>query len=284
MPTVYENLLLAGKSYKNDELQPGQQVLDGQFEVIEVKHDVRTGYDGVAFRNTHTGEIIIAHTGTEFEKAGDRLPDIINNFQHIADSQGYQQLPSQFYVANDFVNDLMQQYPGSSFSQTGHSLGAILAELVSMSTETPATTFDSPGSLDMAEQIFERGDYCANHTDLINSYLADRNVYNSINGHAGTVHLLLKDGEVNWTKGNAKSYFSRYSHFKEHFNAMFTNHGNLLPGVSIHTIGLDPNSPLDIAFMKRQSSSVFNVAFNVFDAQLQSIKGLTFGLHNCFLR
>ncbi len=96
-----------------------------------------TGYYGVLYKNTTTGEFVLANRGTEFTSADDLIADF---------KLGIGVLPAQYESAKAFYNEVTEEYGNSiNLSLTGHSLGGALASMLSVITGFKATVLDSPG-------------------------------------------------------------------------------------------------------------------------------------------
>lgn len=113
------------------------------FDVVPVGIPAASnGFQGAAYFNPTTGELVIAFAGT------DSPGDVWNDLQI-----GLSLIPSQFDSAKEFYDAAVAAVPShSSITVTGHSLGGALAQLVSASrsqegsTNPPeAVTFNAPG-------------------------------------------------------------------------------------------------------------------------------------------
>ena len=105
----------------------------------------QTGYYGVAYLNTTTKEIVVAHRGTQLLTD---TGDLKSNWQNIAG-----QVPDQFPDARTFYN-LVQQRVASdltlsniniTYSHTGHSLGGAIARQLSVEQSQVGVTFNALG-------------------------------------------------------------------------------------------------------------------------------------------
>jgi Ca2+-binding RTX toxin-like protein len=99
-----------------------------------------SGFTARAFKNTTTGEIVIAYTGTTFEgNVVDKTKDwLLANLP--AGSGAF--LAPQVTDAAKFYLDVLNANPTANISFTGHSLGGGLASLMAVYFDRPATVFD----------------------------------------------------------------------------------------------------------------------------------------------
>lgn len=138
MPTNATYAQLADAVYQDN---PANMQLPQGWSFLRPSDPNLVGYDGAAFKNNITGEIVVAHRGTEpltFDG------DWTANFQ-----MGTNQLPAQYQYAQQFLADVIAANPGASISITGHSLGGALAQLTAAETGLPATTFNAYGARDL---------------------------------------------------------------------------------------------------------------------------------------
>ncbi|MEM9822783.1 MAG: hypothetical protein AAF985_17010 [Bacteroidota bacterium] len=164
------------------------------------------GYYGKAYRNKKSNELVIAHRGTdpfafqkeETEGIGAFFSKLVNTVRDIgADLKIYQgEVPEdQYMAAREFTQVVRDSFerkykkdPALSF--TGHSLGAVLAELCAIEQKTTAVTFESPGSLPMAQTLLDY-QQSKQKSNQIWTYNAAPNLINTANAPIGSVTRLF---------------------------------------------------------------------------------------------
>ena len=139
------------------------------------------GYFGVAFWNRNTNQIIVAHKGTQNNSI-----DLFNDFQIVV-----KDTPSEFYSAIYFMNKVKQKAAeqgirNPEYYNTGHSLGALLAELVGATFQTPVIDFESPGGYDYIKDFQKNALTFAQANTF--TYNARPNAINTWNSHVGSTY------------------------------------------------------------------------------------------------
>lgn len=154
-------------------------------------------YFGVAYVNLSTQQMIIAHRGTNATlfRLGDIRSDLVLALDFI---------PSQF---NDGAEPFMtaarnryreffngQDIAESAVMHTGHSLGAVLAEMSAYKLHGSAVTFDSPGSLPIIQDRFNASITPADVSVI--SFQTAPHVINRINEHVGHIYRIYPPHEA----------------------------------------------------------------------------------------
>ena len=131
------------------------------------------GYFGRAYVIEKNNQLVIAHRGTDIDLYNQ---DNLENFFSMEDGQFWKSLKDfdddydilagnipeqQFKSAREFVEHSIEAYQKQygktpEVIHTGHSLGAVLAELCAADDENRAITFESPGTKPMIEQLTDR--------------------------------------------------------------------------------------------------------------------------------
>lgn len=141
--------------------QPSKPLPEGWSYLTKVSPNLQTGgYFGAAFIhcvNQYVCEVAIAHRGTTF-----------SIFDYFQDFLIYlQKTPTYYKNASGFVEDIReylktQPYVVPLISNTGHSLGGLLAELIQASNDIAVTSivfksmiFDGPGSKTIIKNMMD---------------------------------------------------------------------------------------------------------------------------------
>lgn len=178
------------------------------------------GYFGRAYINTKTDQIIIAHRGTDIDfnrlkKDGiqfssdrtfkDLIRDIDDNYDIFKGEIPYQQLAAAKFFTEIVKQDYAAKYGNKDpkIIHTGHSLGAVLAELSAVEKNGKAVTFESPGSSPMIEKLLEKHKINRNSFKII-TYNTVPNAVNLTHQPAGKVYY-LKDYDHSMSTDDAFS-------------------------------------------------------------------------------
>lgn len=148
------------------------------WKLAKVKKVKKSGYVGMAFIHEKQGTIVLAHKGTKITSTKD-----LENCVEVAGSG----IPTQYQDAEEFAQEIAATYPKCTLSHGGHSLGAVLAELLAYDRKEVAVTAESPGILSMiSKEYFEQGGASV----PIVSYLSTPNIVNTCNAHIGTLRAV----------------------------------------------------------------------------------------------
>ncbi|SMB25560.1 protein of unknown function [Sterolibacterium denitrificans] len=164
--------------YKNEGTLSGWDRLD-----IPVK-DNPAGYDGAAFYNPLTNEVVVVSRGTE-PPPGDG--DWTANAQMLA-----RKAPDQYQHAQDFLAQVSARYQDANFTLTGHSLGGALTQLLAAETGLKAVTFNAYGAAELVADLNARYNLNIDANGTHENITNHRTQFDAVSTVPGTTHL----GEV----------------------------------------------------------------------------------------
>jgi hypothetical protein len=203
--------------------------LSTDWKVLKVSDEVHGAsdllYRSYAMVNDNSKEVVVVNSGTrmnqlhQHDKQG-LLHDILADVEVLL-----KLVPTQFTDDGEvFLKNLLQSHSNYSFISTGHSLGAVFAQLShtflkAHGVNTTSFVFESPGSYEKIES------YIANNAFAIstNSISKESSVYNSqpniinlLHKQIGSVYRIQEKQDEECTLSKIISnFFSKHSFFKE---------------------------------------------------------------------
>ncbi len=191
-PTSQQYAELANDAYRN--ARPGTEVEFGgvTFRVREhVNHSGRgeSGYAGTIYQRTDTGEMVVAHRGTEFELSRNGLQDLLlTDAGMVANRRTNGQGDEAVALTRRAIE--LAGGDASKVTVTGHSLGGTLAQISAAETGVRGETFNAYGAVGLERRgIREGGDSVVNHVMAADSVSA-------ASRHFGEVRTYATDQEV----------------------------------------------------------------------------------------
>lgn len=181
-------------------------------ETIEINGDTYTcinsvsnsnnGYQGFAYKNNSTGNIIVVHAGSnDLSKISNWFTNETFNDWIKTDGQlATDTIPSQFYSAKNFLENVISSNQQSNISQTGQSLGGTLAQLCGVLDEfknIDTKTFNPLGTIDLFDDLQSQGYNISNDFSNINNYCSQKEPISSIMGHPGTTYTAINGPSFN---------------------------------------------------------------------------------------
>ena len=163
--------LLAQDSYKTRENNTKVELGGVDYRVMDHMNDPVTGYQGTAYQRVDTGEVVIAHRGTE---------QIIQDGVITDGGMVLTGINVQMHDADTFTQRVMAEaksdaekggYP-LNVTVTGHSLGGTLAEATAYKYGLHGQTFNAYGAAGLLEGIPKGGDQIIDNvraTDVVSA-------------------------------------------------------------------------------------------------------------------
>lgn len=171
-----EFALMSEAAYEEGEALPAE--LDNAGWRVYMAVDGSDGYHGIAYINEGSNRVVFAHRGTNPDAS--IISDLDDDFQLWRGEP-----PGQFATSRNFVENVSRELAASGRGDmpvihTGHSLGAVLADLNAAQDETRSITFENPGSREILENMGNRHD----PNDFV-AYQSSPNLINQTNRPAG---------------------------------------------------------------------------------------------------
>lgn len=183
----------------------GKQVtmVDGVTYKIMAHADKPSGYQGTIFQRVDTGEIVVAHRGTEFGR--EPIKDGLLTDGGMVFGRVNQQADDAVALTKHAM-ELAKQYGDRrsiappEVSVTGHSLGGTLAQVTAHHFDLRGETFNPYGAASLNLRIPE-----SSTSKVINNVMA-ADVVSAASPHYGQVRIFARAGEI--TQLNAAGYWN----------------------------------------------------------------------------
>lgn len=192
--TLYDYLCLAILAYDKDKSLPNimrarwEIITDSKNPEIGLQPDwfewTKRGFFATAYKSRSLKSIVIAVRGTVLASSRSSFGNIIDDLNIMRGSY-----PASVKYLEKFYSHISQRCNAENYtiSFTGHSLGAMLAELVAYKNCLIATTFESPGSLNAIQDYMGTPITYYWRRALITNYVAGPNLINACNSHLGRI-------------------------------------------------------------------------------------------------
>jgi pimeloyl-ACP methyl ester carboxylesterase len=166
-------------------------VADGvEYEIID-QVSKQSGYQGTLYRNNDTGELVVAHRGTEFDRQIIKDGVLADGGMVLAGVNSQSSDAQKFTQrAIDRVNELNAnglETPAPIV--VGHSLGGTLAQITAYEYGLKGETFDAYGAAGLTGHIPQGGHDVVNHvraTDFVSA----------ASQHYGQVHVYATEQDI----------------------------------------------------------------------------------------
>lgn len=186
----------AYQTYPNDGRKHSINVDGIDFDVVSQRSDPN-GYQGTLYRRADTGELVVAHRGTEFDR------ELVKDGLIADGGMVFVGANSQADSAKRFTQQALEQAKALNLAEgkeisvtvTGHSLGGTLAQITAYEYGLKGETFDAYGAAGLTRHIPEGGQNVVNHvraTDFVSA--ASR--------HYGEVRTYATEQDIAALKGH----------------------------------------------------------------------------------
>lgn len=161
------------------------------FEVREQYDNPRTGYQGTIYQRTDTGEIVVAHRGTEFDREAKQDGLIADGGMVL--NRTNSQVPEAIALTQRAIARAKEMASDTGHtpevSVTGHSLGGTLAQITAAKLNLRGEAFNPYGAASLNHGVKEGGHRFLNHV------MAGDTV-SAASPHHGQVRMYATAGEV----------------------------------------------------------------------------------------
>lgn len=185
----------AYKTYPREEWENGITVDGVQFRIID-QTSSRSGYQGTIYQRVDSGELVLAHRGTEFDRELVKDGIVADGGMVLLGVNGQAEDAKKFTAyAMERAADFGQDKRAAPLTVTGHSLGGTLAQITAYEYGLKGETFDAYGAAGLTRHIPEGGLDVVNHvraTDFVSA--ASR--------HYGEVRTYATEQDIAALKGH----------------------------------------------------------------------------------
>lgn len=125
-----------------------------------------SGYQGAIYQRVDTGEIVVAHRGTEFERQ--KLQDLVLTDGGMVANRSNRQADDAIDLTREALREAeklasREGLPPPRVTVTGHSLGGTLAQISAHHFGLKGETFNAYGAASLDRRIPEAGNDVLNH-------------------------------------------------------------------------------------------------------------------------
>ena len=179
------------------------------YEILEHYRNAANGYAGTIYQRVDTGDIVVAHRGTEVKN----LPGVVMDLAYTDGSMVLGRVNPQAQDAIRLTQHALMFAERKGFRNgghapevtvTGHSLGGCLAQITAHHFDLRGETFNAYGAASLGLRIPEGGDRVLNH-------VMSADLVNAASPHYGQVRVYASQKEIDTL--DRLGYDDRASHF-----------------------------------------------------------------------
>ncbi|MFC5740014.1 XVIPCD domain-containing protein [Dyella tabacisoli] len=168
-----DNALLSQDSYKDHRLNEVIELGGVKYKILDHADNPSTGYQATAYQRSDTGEVVIAHRGTEFNREPVHDGGVDAGMVLIGlNAQTPDAMAFTKKVMDEAKKDAAEHHYPLNVTVTGHSLGGTLAEITAYKYGLHGETFNAYGAAGLMEGVPKGGHQVIDHvraTDVVSA-------------------------------------------------------------------------------------------------------------------
>ena len=185
-----DHAMLADDAYNTHRI--GQEVILGNvhYKVLDEVHNKLNGYQGTAYVRVDTGDIVIAHCGTDAPRM--KYQDIATDAGMVTAGVNAQTPDAMAFTKKALEEGKRfdeQNYLSFHATVTGHSLGGTLAEITAYRCGLHGETYNAYGAAGLFQGIPEGGNQVIN-------YVRATDVVSAASKHFGETHIYASQQDI----------------------------------------------------------------------------------------
>ncbi|MHB1057821.1 MAG: XVIPCD domain-containing protein [Rhodanobacter sp.] len=185
-----DNALLSQDSYKDRKLNELIKLGGIEYKIFDHIDNPSTGYQATAYQRSDTGEIVIAHRGTEFDR--EPVHDGSVDAGMVLTGLNAQTTEAMAFtkkVIDEAKKDASEHHYPLNISVTGHSLGGTLAEITAYEYGLHGETFNAYGAASLLQGIPHGGHQVIDHVRA-------GDVVSAASPHFGEVRIYAAEQDI----------------------------------------------------------------------------------------
>lgn len=156
---------LAGDSYESHEVEDKVTFKGATYKILEHVNNETNGYQGTIYQRMDTGEIVVAHRGTEFYREPIKDGVLADGGMVLARTNAQVNDATELTRrAIEHAEKLAPKYGHApQVTVVGHSLGGCLAQVAAYKFDLKGETFNAYGAVSLNQGVTSGGNSVINH-------------------------------------------------------------------------------------------------------------------------